>query len=251
MIYGLYLSTAGAQAQSRRQDVVANNIANVDTTGFRRQFLAARRRLDHLGELGAAAPSEPADPRRIGGGVVAAPTYDDLHTQGPMKPSSSPTHLAVAGDGFFRIRRGGEVFLTRNGAFSLDAKGRLTTSDGRGLVLSTKGDPIQVDPNKPLHVSNDGKVVQDNRSLGEIAVVLPANERSVERRGDSLLSYDGRNRAASGRVKQYFLEGSNVEPILEMVDLIGAARAFETNVSMIQLQSDTLGQLIDRVGRPA
>lgn len=251
MIYGLYLSTAGAKAQSQRQDAIANNIANVDTTGFRRQFLTARARLDRASELGAPPPTRADDPREIGGGVHAFRTIDDLRTQGSMKPSSSPTHLAIAGEGFFRVRQGRETLLTRNGAFTLDAKGRLVTNDGRSLVLSKKSEPIVVNPNQPFDVSADGKVFQDNQSLGEISVVRPANENSLERRGASLFGYDGRDRKATGNVQQYFLEGSNVDPINEMVEMIASARAFETNINMIQLQSDTLGQLINRVAAPA
>lgn len=251
MIYGMYLSTAGAKAQSQRQDVIANNIANVDTTGFRRQFFAARQRWDHMSEVGASAPASADDPRRIGGGVYLARTYNDLQSTGAIKPSSSASHLAIGGQGFFRVRVGRDTLLTRNGAFSFDADGTLRASDGNARLLSKKGSPIKLDPNQPFDVLPDGTVIQQGRSIGQIALVQPRNPESLERRGNNLWSYDGRDVAATGQLRQYFLESSNVEPVQEMVDLIESARAFETNIHMIQLQNDTLSQLIDRVARPA
>lgn len=249
MIYGLYLSTAGARAQSTRQDVIANNVANVDTTGFRRQYLAARARLDHLAEFGAAPSIRPNDPRQIGGGVQVFKTYSDLATPGVVKPSSSPLHMAIEGKGFFRVRNGSETFLTRDGSFSLDEKGTLLASGGTAQVLTAEGTTITIDPNLPFDVTPDNQVVQEGKSLGTLDVVLPRHPDTLEHRGRNLLAGDGQTIAADARVKQYLLEGSNVEPVREMTDLIQAARAFEINVNMVQLQNDTLAQLIQSVPR--
>jgi flagellar basal body rod protein FlgG len=250
MLYGLYLSTAGAKAQSYKQDVVANNIANLDATGFRRQFAAARARLDRQGELGQSGPMSADDPRRIGGGVHLFRTYNDLETQGTLKPSSSPSHLAIAGEGFFRVQRDGRNYLSRDGAFTFGADGSLRTNDGQGVLLSKDGAPFRLDPNIPFEVSADNQLSQNGRPMGQVAVVLPTNPESLERRGENLFSYDGRDEVAVGKVKQGFLEGSNVDPVREMTDLIETARAFEINVQMIQLQSDGLSRLIESVPRP-
>jgi flagellar basal-body rod protein FlgF/flagellar basal-body rod protein FlgG len=250
MLYGLYLSTAGAKAQSYKQDVVANNIANVDATGFRRQFASARQRLDRLGELGQGGPISASDPRRIGGGVHLYRTYNDLDTPGAIKPSSSPAHMAISGEGFFRISRGSESFLTRDGAFSFGSDGSLRTADGEGVLMSTDGVPFRLDPNFPFEVTPDNQISQNGRPIGTIAVVRPTNVDSVEREGENLLRYDGRHQPTDSLVKQGFLEGSNVDPVREMTDLIEIARAFEINVQMIQLQSDGLSRLIDTLPRP-
>lgn len=251
MLYGLYLSTAGAKAQSHRQDVVANNIANVDATGFRRQFAAARQRLDRMGELGQAGPVAANDPRQIGGGVHLFRTYNDLDTQGVIKPSSSRAHMAIQGEGFFRIQKGNNTFLSRDGAFSFGPDGSLRTSDGEGILLSREGSPFRLDANYPFEISPDNQIVQNGRPIGTIALVNPSNPDSIERQGENLFRYDGRDQAAAGTIKQGFLEGSNVDPVHEMVDLIETARAFEINVQMIQLQSDGLSRLIDQLPRPA
>lgn len=249
MIYGMYLSTAGAKAASYRQDVIANNIANADTNGFRRMFATARERLDRLGEQGAGAPIRPDDPRQIGGGVHLYRTYTDYDTQGVIKPSSAPSHFAIAGNGFFRIQVGRDNFLSRNGAFTFGPDGSLMTSDLRGQVLSTAGSAIKLDPTRPFDVTAENTIVQDGRTVAEIALVEPRNPESLEHAGDSRLTYDGQDRPADGSLKQFFLEGSNVEPVHEMVDLIETARGFEINVQMLQLQNDTLKTLIQQVPR--
>ena len=251
MIYGMYLSTSGAKAQSHRQDVIANNIANADTAGFRRLFATARQRLDRQGEQGTQGPLAMDDPRRIGGGVHLYKTYTDLDTQGNVKPSSSPSHMAIVGDGFFRVRMGQESLLTRHGGFTFSPDGTLTTSDGKAEVLSTEGSPIRLDPNQPFEVTSDNTLVQNGRAVAKIAVVAPRDPDSIEHAGDSLLRYDGKDQPAPGIAKQFFLEGSNVDPVHEMVDLIEAARGFDINVQMVQLQNDTLRTLIDQVPRPA
>ncbi len=204
MLYGLYLSTAGAKAQSYKQDVVANNIANVDATGFRRQFASARQRLDRIGEMGQGGPLSESDPRRIGGGVHLYRTYNDLDTQGAIKPSSSPAHMAIAGEGFFRIRRGNDTYLSRDGAFSFGNDGLLRTSDGEGVLMSKDGVPFRLDPNLPFEVTPDNQISQNGRPIGTIAIVRPTNIASVERTGENLLRYDGRDQPTDSLVKQGF-----------------------------------------------
>lgn len=251
MIYGMYLSTAGAKAQSQRQDVIANNIANVDTSGFRRALAIARERLDNLTAHGVPLPDDPANPRQMGGGLHLYRTCNDLSTLGTIKPSGTMSHMAISGKGFFRVRVGQETFLTRNGAFAFAKDGSLTTSNGQATLLSDKGSPIRVDPNRPFEVNQENMVVQDGRSLGTIAVVYPRDAHSVERVGDSMFRYDGQDRPMPSTVQQGFLEGSNVDPVREMVELIESARGFEMNIRMVQLQNDTLGRLVDQVPRPA
>ena len=250
MIYGMYLSTAGAKAQSNRLDVVANNIANVDTTGFRRQFSIARARLDHLSERGYAGPFAADDPRNMGGGVDLARTVSDSVTSGPLKPSSSPFHMAISGPGYFRVEQDHQKFLTRNGSFSMRADGTLLTGNGKGTLLSTDGAEIRIDPSFPFEVTDDNRVTQSGHSVATIAVVNPKRVDSLEARGEGLYAYDGFDEPSVGKVNQGYLEGSNIEPVNEMTDLIETARAFELNIQMVQLQSDSVSQLVGQVPTP-
>ncbi|MBX9655920.1 flagellar hook-basal body protein [bacterium] len=250
MIYGLYLSTAGARAQSLRQDVIANNIANVDTTGFRRQFAIARERLDQQSENGKAPPVEGNDPRNMGGGVNLAKTCNDVSTLGPVKPTDSQFHMAISGPGFFRIEQDRKTYLTRNGAFSMASDGTLLTDDGRGKLLGIDGGPVKIDPTLPFDVTGENKVMQEGRHVGTIAVVNPRQLDSLEPHGESLFTYNGFDKPSDSKIMQRFLEGSNVEPVNEMTDLIETARAFELNIQMVQLQNDTLSQLVGQVPSP-
>lgn len=249
MIYGLYLSTAGAKAQSLRQDVVANNLANADATGFKRQFAIIQARKDHDSEFGAPPPALAADPRNIGGGVRQVQTPGDLATQGTAKFTGRQLDLMIDGEGYFQVRRGNESFLTRAGAFTVDERGRLVRADGAGEIVGVGGTAILVDPNLPVAVDADGTVFQSGIEQGRVALRTPARPEQMTREGDGLYSNFGNLRAAQGKVRQNMLEGSNVNAITEMVELIEAARAFDINIQMVQLQSDGLANLLQTVPR--
>ena len=250
MIYGLYLSTAGAKAESWRHDIIANNVANSNTTGFRQQFALVRQRLAHEIEHGGAAPTLPGDPQHIGGGLHMFESPNDLQTQGTMKYTGRNLDLAVQGEGFFEVRGDQGEFLTRNGSFAVDAQGNVTTADGSAQLLASGG-PLKVDPNVPLEISNDGQVFQNGVGLGRIGISVPQDEYTLQPRGNSLFSYVGALRPAGGSIAQNYLEGSNVEPIEQMVDLIDASRAFQININMIQLQDQGLSTLLQTVPRVA
>jgi flagellar basal body rod protein FlgG len=167
-----------------------------------------------------------------------------------IKPSGSPSHLAIAGEGFFQIKKGQGVYLTRDGAFTFGSDGVLRTNDGTGEVLSAVGEPIKLDPNAPFDVSASNMIAQNGRNIAKVGIVFPSNPGSLKRMGENLLAYDGQDKPGRGQIKQYFLEGSNVDPVREMTDLIEAARGFELNIQMVQLQNDTLGRLVTQVARP-
>ncbi|MFO0948680.1 MAG: flagellar hook basal-body protein [Planctomycetota bacterium] len=249
MIYGMYLSTAGAKAQSLRQDVIANNLANTDTTGFKRQFAILQARNDHGSEFGAPPPFLANDPRNIQGGVHLVDTPGDLQTQGNVKATGRQYDFLVNGDGYFQINRGGRTFLTRSGAFAVDSRGVLVSADGQGQVMSTNGGPIRIDPAEPIGVDDVGRIFQNNNQVGQIALRSPTNPNDMARQGDGLYAYDGPLRPSTGTIRQNMLEGSNVAPITEMVDMIETARAFDMNIQMIQLQNDGLANLLQTVAR--
>lgn len=250
MIYGLYLSSAGAKAQSYRQDVIANNVANVDTTGFRRQYAIIQERKDHASEYGAPPTRVPSDPRNLRGGAMFADTPTDVKTPGSYKATSRNLDLAINGAAFFQVMRDGKVYLTRNGRFHLDGEGVLRADDD-GIVMTRAGDPLKVDGNLPIAVGPAGDVVQNDIVQGEITIVEPLQPERMRRAGRAEFTYDGAVKPSEARIEQNLLEGSNVEPVSEMVDLIESSRGFEMNIQFIQLQSDGLANLIQTVPRLA
>ena len=110
MPYGIYLSAEGAQAQSRRLEVIANNLANVNTVGFKKEFAIMQARYSEAIAAGTASPGS-GSLADIGGGVRMEETKTDF-SQGPTRRTGSPTDLAISGDGFFAVRKGQETLLT-------------------------------------------------------------------------------------------------------------------------------------------
>ena len=147
MPYGLYISAEGAQVQSRRLDVIANNIANVDTVGFKRDLAVMQSRNAEAVERGLVSPAG-TDPWRglndVGGGVQFRQTVTDF-SSGPLKKTGNPSDVALQGDGFFVVRKGQDRLLTRAGNFRLTAAGDLVTQQGYP-VLGEGNTPIALEP---------------------------------------------------------------------------------------------------------
>ena len=128
MPFGLYISAEGANVQTRRQDVIANNLANVDTVGFKKDLAVFQARYAEGIEQGLV----PADAETIeneGGGVMTVETVTDF-SGAPLKRTGRPLDMAVRGDGFFAVQKDGETFLTRAGDFRLTEQGTLVTQQG-------------------------------------------------------------------------------------------------------------------------
>ncbi|MCS7033364.1 MAG: flagellar hook-basal body protein [Phycisphaerae bacterium] len=253
MIYGLYLSASGMMASSHRQDVIANNLANVETTGFKRALTTLQQRSPESVESGRRDLSDPLLDG-IGGGIFIAPTRID-RSQGLMQPASSPLQLAIFGQGYFAIQDRAGLRLTRNGNFMLDRQGTLVLADGSGReVLDASRRPIRLEASR-LHetrVGESGAITVNGEfvaQLGLFDVDEPA--RLVPAGGTALMPPAGqRLRPASGaRVQAGYLEAANVDPAFELTQLIDAQRQLEANANMIRYQDQTLGRLVNEVGK--
>src|SRR4051812_37307814 len=136
MLYGLYQSAAGIQSSSYRQDVIANNIANAETAGFKRDIALFDQRLTEA-QTRRGAPGSDTNSllENLGGGLLAHPTLVDTR-QGDLEPTGNPLDVAIEGKGFFLVKNTkGEKFLTRNGQFSTDRVGNL-------ILANTDGDHV-------------------------------------------------------------------------------------------------------------
>jgi len=241
MPYGFYVSAEGAHAQSTRLEVLANNLANVDTVGFKRQLAIFQARYT--------AGTGTIDD--IGGGVMVTETKTDYSTA-PWKHTEIPTDVAIRGqDGFFVVQKDDENYLTRAGNFQMTADGRLTTPQGYS-VLNSAGVPITVNPFDPtLRIDESGTLHQTGVSQ-QLALVKPDSLDDLVRVGENLfrplsepepLSPNERG-VASG-----YLEQSGVRPTSAMTQMIQAARALEANVNLMKAQDQMLGGLINRLMR--
>ena len=254
MIYGLYLSAQGAQAQSQRQEVVSNNLANASTTAFKRDLalFQAHRPYDSPGETSSDASSAW---RQSTGGVSLAGITTVFQDAALLKTDGA-LDLALTGPGFFRVSDGNDEFLTRNGKLARDAQGQLVTQDSGHAVLSTTGAAISIpDDVSQIEVAADGTVFQVGpdsvrSELGQIDIVRPDSTEHLEKVGNSFYRTSGRVEEAGpeASVQQGFLETSGIAPVQEMMSLIESSRAFEANINMIRTQDETLAQLLQSVG---
>ena len=239
----MYISAEGAQAQTRRLEVVANNLANVDTVGFKRELAVFQARYAEAIQRGQATAGS-GSINDIGGGIKVSASETDF-SPGPMKFTKTPTDMAIDGDGFFVVDKGGEHFLTRAGNFRLTDRGQLVTQQGYP-VLSENSSPITVDPaGGDWRLDGSGTLRQQGNAQN-LAVVQPQSPGDLSKASENLfrpLADPHPVPAAERHVISGYLEQSGVKPTSEMMEMIEASRAVEANVNMMQTQDQMLSDL--------
>lgn len=248
MSYGMYISAEGAKAQSRRLEVISNNMANVDTVGFKPDMAIFQARYAEAIQQGDTYPGSKglAD---LGGGVKAIETRTSF-APGQLQRTGNKTDLAILGEGFFVVPSDNEQpLLTRAGSLSVDTQNRLVMAGTKRPVLSAGGAPIQLDPQLPWDVTADGYVEQGAERI-PIALVQPKELADLSKVGANLF----RPRAEvfpvpenRREVRAGYLEMSGANSTEQMLELIETNRAFEANTQMIRHQDTTTGNLLSRV----
>lgn len=253
MLYGLYISAAGLQSQEYRQNVTANNLANANTVGFKRDLAQAQARLNPTRENSAFQSSDEILKQAPSGGVWSLPTGIDL-AQSPLEYTNNPKDVALGGPGFFMVQgpTPEEKLLTRDGRFTLNDAGYLTMASNGQQVLDIHENPIKLDSSKPLNISTHGEINQGDAPVAQLAVMNVAHASDLEKRGSSLLALKAgkslQPATADTQVLQGKIEASGVNPLVEMVSMLEGQRHFEANTKMIQYQDQTL-QLLNTVGK--
>jgi flagellar basal body rod protein FlgG len=250
---GLYISAMGLQVQQYRQTVVANNLANIGTVGFKRALANTQARATAAIEdprMGAYAQ----DPiySQLGGGVWAQQSAFDW-SQGNLMAGTSKTDMAIKGEGFFSVKDpSGAKLLTRNGQFDLSPDGALVTKQGYS-VLDSSGEPITVNPAIPVAVKENGDIVQAGQTVATVGILNINDTAGLEPVGQNTLRVRQGYKtlpAESAVIKQGFLEQSGVEPMTEILSMMEGQRAFEANARLITMQDQMMSQL-NTVGRVA
>lgn len=247
MIRGLYIAGSGMLAESLRNDVIANNMANVNTTGYKKDVAVSKDFASLLIRRINDGPQQP-NVGTLGIGSVIN-EIAPIHTQGNMRPTGNDLDLAVMGKGFFTIQTPNGVRYTRNGNFDLNRQGQLVTTEGY-RVLGQRG-PIQIGTGKAT-INSQGQVFVNGQLRDRLQLVEFQNERlELTKEGDTLYSPNGQAapRLATGQVKQGILESSNVNIVREMVDLISGYRAYEISGKAVQTQDQLLEKAVTEVGR--
>jgi flagellar basal-body rod protein FlgF len=232
-------------ALSREMDVVANNIANVDTTGYKadgslfEEYLSSSARTDSGGRVSY---------------VRDRGVWHDMNA-GQVQHTGNPLDVAIDGDGFFTVQTPGGPRYTRNGSLQINAAGQLVTSEGNPVLGN--GGPITFQPNdRQISISPDGTIsARQGDSIadsvrGTLTVVTFANPQQLQKDGGSTFKPPAgvTPQAATGaKIVQGALEKSNVRGVVEMSRMIEITRSYMQIASMLQQQSDVSQQSIDKL----
>jgi flagellar basal-body rod protein FlgF len=229
-------------------EVIANNLANVDTAGFKRDVPTFQARFAEAIQQGSDY-SGSRSKNDIGGGVKIIDVQTDF-SSGSLRQTEMPTDFAINGDGFFQVRGAdGQTYLTRAGNFTLDPQGRLVTQSDDRPVLDESGGEIVIDGSQSFELQGGGNIVQDGNTVS-IGLVQPKSLGDLVKTGANLFRPLGPLSPVAGAdrdIRQGYLEQSGVNPTREMMRMIETSRAFEANTRLIQHQDSMIGGLVNRV----
>jgi flagellar basal-body rod protein FlgF len=248
MPYGMYISAEGAAAQAQRLEVIANNMANVDTPGFKQDVATFQARFAEAIQDGKARPHDRSI-NDIGGGVKMMDVSTDF-SEGEMKHTGEDLDLAISGKGFFQIRgEDGKQYLTRAGNFMLNTEGILVTQNGQRPVLDQSGSQIEMDNFAPFAISEDGFVTQSGNVFA-LGMSQPDSYDKLVKVGNNLYQPLGKVQPVpleERSIRQGYLELSGANSVRQMLAMIETTRAFEANTRMVQNQDSMIGALVGRV----
>jgi flagellar basal-body rod protein FlgF len=240
----IYVGLSRQMVLRRELDIVANNIANADTNGFKVESLMTKE-----------VPGPPAftaegpRPVKFVGDDGVARDFG----QGSLRRTDAPLDMAVEGPGFFKVTSKGGERYTRDGHFRTDDTGRLTTQNG-DVVSDDGGGEITIDPANvgEVTISADGTVSQGTLRIGKVGVFNFDNLSALEKTGANQYQNAANQQAtpvADPKVRQGMLEGSNVNSIAQITRMIEVSRAYEQVTQMMSSQSDLSRTSISRLGR--
>jgi len=252
----LSIASTGMLAQQLNVEVISNNIANMNTTGYKRQraefqdllYQNLKRVGSNSSDQGTIVPSGV----QVGLGVRTAAVYR-IGEQGNLNATDNSYDLAISGKGFFRVRLPtGEDAFTRSGSFQLSAQGQLVTSEGYtvspGITIPANAIQVTISQSGEVQAKIAGQVAA--QVVGQLELASFANEAGLEAIGDNLLLETPASGAAQtstpaingyGSIRQGFLETANVNPVSEITALITAQRAYEMNSKVITTSEEMLG----------
>jgi flagellar basal-body rod protein FlgG len=257
MLRSLFTAATGMEANTLRMDVIANNLANTGTTGFKRVRAEFEDLISETIRGAAAADPRggtPPAPLQVGLGVRTGSTTRSW-TQGDMQATSNKLDLAIEGQGFFRVQRpDGSLAYTRVGNLRVDATGRLVTQRGEivepGITVPADTLDVTVNPDGTMSARVSGTDVP--RDIGRLDLASFPNPAGLESIGGNLFVQTvGSGEAVTvrpgeqgtGTIAQGYLEGANVKAVEEMIDMIAVQRAYELNSKVITTADQMLQKL--------
>lgn len=224
---GIQTTAQGLAYYQRLQEVVANNLANVSTTGFKLDRLTGEQRE---------------------GTSFPTPVQATDFRQGPLRDTGRPLDLALEGDGWFVVRAPGGERLTRAGSFRLDGTGQLVDAEGHP-VLGTEG-PVAIPPGT-VEIQADGTLLVDSQVIATLRLERPAEGASLAKEGFGRFAVTGGTEAAGGalRVRQGMLEDTNADAVSGMIDLVTIQRAYSANIDALKAMDGVLETVTTAIGK--
>ncbi len=261
MIRGLWTSAGGMDPAVRAQEVLANNLANASTSGFRQDRIAFHRAFaaatNGTGVAPQGAASQPAGQASAGAPSTTSPdaAFDPARNRAPLceagidqgsgalETTGSRFHLALSGPGFFVVQGPEGELYTRDGTLQRSADGTLLHRSGYPLL--TEGGAITVPPSGDFTVAADGTVFVNGAPQGKLRIAALPDAGAARHAGQGLLSCTQPGETdTTSRVLQGSLEAANVDPVLTMVEMVSILRGYEANQKAILAQDGSLGRLI-------
>lgn len=261
MLRGIETAAQGTAAILDWNDMMANNLANVNTTGFKKaQMIFKDIHEQALANASVNKQDQSTQNNRIIGNLSTGSTVDSIvidFSQGGLQQTGNPLDLGINGQGFFKIQTADGIAYTRNGNFLLNKDGFLVNSNG-DAVLDTSNSKIQIKLNnqqtKDINITGDGQIAIGQQKLQKLAVVDFTDKTQLESVGSTMFKPKDESetkpvQAKNFEVRQGSLEGSNASIIESMLGSINASRTYETLNNILKNTSETLQKSTGTVGR--
>ena len=248
----MWLSASGMKVQDLRQTVLANNMANSRTTGFKRDMEMISTRQVESQASAAGLPFRHDVLDRLAGGHQVLPSYKDF-SQGPIEHTGRPLDVAIKGEGFLSVSDGEATRYTRAGEFTINREGELVLSsgDGRWRVLDDEGSPIVLDPSgDAVRIQTGGTIYQGTAEVATIGLSTTDDLQLLKKTSANLYDAgDAPMRSVNGRFEPGAREESNFDVMKGLASVIEASRAYRLNATLLQMQDQLTGQAVATVGR--
>ena len=261
---GLYTAGAGMITESKRTDTLANNLANANTNGFKRDEAISRefepmliKRINdgiNKNDVTSFKQFHVGNQYPVVGTLGLGSRIDEIateHTQGAFETTGNPLDMAISGNGYFAIQTENGVRYTRDGNFYKSANGQIQTVNGQ-MVLGVNGQGITIPQDATrVMVGSKGEIYADDQQVGQLQLMQFDNRRAVLKQGDNLYypQEGAQPQQATGEVLQGVLERSNTNIVSEMVELINNYRLYEAGAKAVTTQDSMLDKSVSEVGR--
>ena len=232
---GVWSAAGGMRIESRRLEIIANNLANVSTTGYKRDVPFIQTFNEALESRGTASP-------RLTSHVSLQ--------EGAMKVTGNPLDIAIEGEGFLELSGAGGNRYVKSASFTLSPDGRMLLPDGS--ALNGRGGPVMIDGNE-VSITSEGRVIVDGSEQDTLRVVAPGEAGRLVRSGNNLFMMRGEAREGREelfKVRQGYLESSNVDVVQEMINMIEASKAFEAyEKTLSTIMNDVNYKTVNIIGK--